>query len=93
LINTARGAVVDERALIEALEQGRIAGAGLDVLEKQPPDLDNPLLQMQNVVLAPHIAGDTQETYRRMAPIVAEGMLAVLRGERPENVFNLEVYE
>lgn len=92
LINTARGAVVEEAALIRALREGWIAGAGLDVLEREPPAPDNPLLRMENVLLTPHAAfysqGALSEVKRRAAAAVA----AVLRGERPESVVNSEVY-
>ncbi|MBI4414056.1 MAG: C-terminal binding protein, partial [candidate division NC10 bacterium] len=92
LINTARGAVVEEAALIRALWEGWIAGAGLDVLEREPPAPDNPLLRMENVLLTPHAAfysqGALSEVKRRAAAAVA----AVLRGERPESVVNSEVY-
>lgn len=92
LVNTSRGSIVDERALIDALRERRISGAGLDVFEDEPPSLGNPLLTFDNTILSPHIAGDTEEAFRRMAPMVAHGVLAVLRGERPANIFNPEVY-
>lgn len=92
LINTARGAVVEEEALVRALKEGWIAGAGLDVLEREPPAPDTPLLGMENVLLTPHAAfyslGSLSEVKRRAAAAVA----AVLRGERPESVVNPEVY-
>lgn len=92
LINTARGGVVEEAVLVRALKEGWIAGAGLDVMEREPPAPDNPLLGMENVLLTPHAAfysqGALAEVKRRAAAAVA----AVLRGGRPESVVNPEVY-
>ena len=88
IINTARGPLIDEAALIEALQTGEIAGAGLDVLEQEPPALDNPLFGMENVVLTPHIASATTrmrpETRRRVGREVA----LVLRGRWPMSCVN-----
>ena len=88
VINTARGPIIDEAALIVALEQGQIAGAGLDVLEQEPPELDNPLLNMENVVVTPHVASATTrmrpETRRRVGREVA----MVLRGKWPMSCVN-----
>jgi D-3-phosphoglycerate dehydrogenase len=81
LINTARGAVVDEPALIEALQESRIASAGLDVFAKEPPDRDNPLLQMDNVVVMPHNGGGTVDTMKRVIGHSFENILRVERGE------------
>lgn len=89
LINTSRGSVVDEQALVDALHSKSIAGAGLDVFEEEPkihPDL----LHMEHVVLAPHIGSGTHSTRRVMAEMVAKNVLSVLRGEAPQNpVFSL----
>lgn len=93
LVNTSRGPVVDEGALIEALQSGHLMGAGLDVFDPEPPSPDNPLLQMDNVVLTPHIGSFTEEGRRRMALTVAEEVLRVLRGERPLYLVNPEVWE
>jgi D-3-phosphoglycerate dehydrogenase len=93
LINTSRGPVVDESALIDALKEGKIAGAGLDVFEKEPPAPDNPLLQMKNVILSPHMGGASEESMERMATHAAAGILAVLRGERPKYLLNKEVWK
>jgi D-3-phosphoglycerate dehydrogenase len=92
LINAARGAVVDEQALIEALRDGHLAGAGLDVYDPEPPTLDNPLFEFEQVVLTPHVASFTEEGRRRMSFTVVEDMLRVLRGERPEFLANPEVW-
>ena len=81
LINTSRGGVVDENALIDALQRGTIAGAGLDVFAKEPPDRDNPLLQMDNVVVNPHNGGGTVDTMKRIIGHSFENILRIERGE------------
>lgn len=86
LINAARGAVVDEQALIEALTSGEIAGAALDVFEKEPVDLDNPLLKMKQVTALPHIGSATAKTREAMVMKAAENLVAGVTGEIPENV-------
>ena len=86
LINTSRGPVVDEQALIEALERGIIAGAGLDVFEQEPVDPHNPLLTMTNVVATPHMAGTTWDTWARRAQFGFENMERVRHGEPPQAV-------
>lgn len=91
LINTARGPVVDEKALIKALKEGWIAAAGLDVFEKEPLPPDSPLIELENVVLTPHIASASHETRGKMAEYAAEGIVKVLRGEMPENLYNKDV--
>ncbi len=87
LINTARGAVVDEEALIGALQNGVIAGAGLDVLQKEPPEPDNPLLTMDNVVLTPHCASGTPELTDRLLHRCGENIVAFAAGE-PQSLIN-----
>ena len=87
LINTSRGALVDEPALIEALRSGVIAGAGLDVQETEPPAQDNPLYTLENVILTPHIGWKGQETRQRLVSIVADNIHAFLNGS-PINVVN-----
>ena len=91
LINNSRGPVVDEKALYEALKAGRIAGAGLDVFEQEPTPLDNPLLKLDNVVVAPHISSASYETRSRMAEMVAENLVAFFEGRTPPNLVNSEV--
>ncbi len=86
LINTARGPVVDEAALIEALQNGVIAGAGLDVFEQEPVDPDNPLLRMDNIVVTPHMAGTTWNTWFRRAQFGYENMQRVWNGEAPQSI-------
>lgn len=91
LINNSRGPVVDEKALYQALKAGKIAGAGLDVFEQEPTPVDNPLLKLENVVVAPHISSASYETRSRMAEMVAENLVAFFKGERPPNLVNPDV--
>lgn len=86
LINTCRGPVVDEAALTEALREKRIAGAGIDVFEKEPTNPDNPLLKMENAVFSPHSAGTTWDTWFRRADFAYENMGRVWKGGKPEAV-------
>ena len=88
LINTARGAVIDEEALVNALKNKQIAGAGLDVYEEEPK-LKPGMKELDNVVLAPHLGSATIETRTRMAVIAAENIISVLKGERPKNCVNI----
>ncbi len=90
LVNTSRGQVVDEQALIKALKEKRIAGAALDVHEKEPIDASNPLLKMENVILLPHIASASIETRTAMAVMAAQAIVSVLRGEVPPNILNID---
>jgi phosphoglycerate dehydrogenase-like enzyme len=85
LINTARGALVDEPALVRALAEEWIAGAGLDVLAQEPPAADNPLLTCPNVILTPHVAAGTRDAYRTKMHAVFANMQRVARGEPPLN--------
>ncbi|HDS1737206.1 D-glycerate dehydrogenase [Pseudomonas sp. BP8] len=88
LVNIARGRVVDELALIDALHAKRIRGAGLDVFAQEPLATDSPLLQMDNVVATPHIGSATHETRNAMARCAVENLLSALAGERPANLVN-----
>ena len=92
LINCARGPVVNETALIDALRAGTIAGAGLDVFEAEPTPADNPLLTMDNVVLTPHVASRTADGVYQMGVGVAEEVCAVLRDDHPRWLANREVW-
>lgn len=92
-LNAARGDVVDEPAMVKALEEGKIAGAGLDVLVEEPMPADHPLMKLNNVVVTPHMAAQTQETVSKLVTMAAEGTLAVLNGEKWPHVANPEVYE
>lgn len=87
-INIARGKVVDERALIAALQNGQIRAAGLDVFEQEPVNPDSPLLQMDNVVATPHMGSATHETREAMARCAVDNLLAALAGERPKDLVN-----
>jgi len=91
LINISRGAVVDTDALVKALKEGWIAGAGLDVFEQEPLPADHPLTKLKNVVLTPHTGSATIEARSKMAELAVNGILKVLRGEEPENLVNPEV--
>jgi len=91
LINTSRGPIVDEKALIQALVEGRVSGAGLDVLEKEPPDPQNLLLKMENVILSPHVGFYSVESISELKRRTAENVSAVLSGKSPRSVVNREV--
>ena len=92
LVNTARGGIVDEIALADALSHDRLAAAGLDVFEREPVPADNPLLSLPNVVVTPHIGSATRATRAKMADMAALNMLAALAGERMPHCANPEVY-
>lgn len=93
LVNTGRGATVDQPALVEALRSGRLAGAGLDVFASEDLTAEHPLSSLDNVVLSPHIGGSSEEALRRTARAVAEGVIGVLRGERPHCLVNPAVWD
>lgn len=92
-INISRGKVVDEPALIAALQQGQIRAAGLDVFEREPLPHDSPLLQLNNVVATPHIGSATHETREAMAQCAVDNLLSALAGERPLNLVNPKAWE
>jgi len=92
LVNAARGAVVDETALIQALQAGSIHGAGIDVYDPEPPGPDNPLFQLDQVVLTPHIASKTEEARTLMGMTVVEDILRVLKGQEPQYLANPGVW-
>jgi D-3-phosphoglycerate dehydrogenase len=92
LVNTARGGIVDEKALHDALSRNQIAGAALDVFDQEPTPTDNPLLKLKNFIAAPHVAGVTKEAVDRMAVVTVQNLLSVLDGKpNRENVVNKEV--
>jgi D-3-phosphoglycerate dehydrogenase len=88
VVNASRGPVVDEQALIAALESGHLGGAGLDVFEQEPTPADNPLRHLENVFFSPHMAGFTVEAEARALEIVRDNLTRVLDGEEPFNVVN-----
>lgn len=92
LINTARGGIIDEAALYDALTSGKLAGAGLDVFSQEPPPVPNPLFELPNVIIAPHVAGVTWEAVDRMSEQTARNILSALDGEPiRQNVINQDV--
>jgi glyoxylate reductase len=91
LVNTARGPIVDEEALVRALTDRRIAGAGLDVYEREPR-VEAALLTMPNVVLTPHLGSAVAELREAMAHVVVDNIVAVLEGRQPPNCWNPEIY-
>ena len=93
LINTARGPIIDQRALTEVLAAGRIAGAGLDVTEKEPPDADDPLLRLDNVIVTPHALCLTDQCFAGLGAADVKAVLDVMGGREPANVVNRAVVD
>jgi D-3-phosphoglycerate dehydrogenase len=93
LINTARGTVVDETALVAALQKKQIAGAAMDVYDPEPPRPGNPLLRLDNAIVTPHFCAMTAESLYNMGTMVAHGVLDVLTGKRPQYLVNPEIWE
>ncbi|MCD6503464.1 MAG: hydroxyacid dehydrogenase [Euryarchaeota archaeon] len=91
LINTARGGIVDEKALAKAVEEGYLKGAGVDVFEEEPPKPDNPLLKVERIYVTPHIGASTVEAQDLAGEIIAEQIVKALRGEIPEFIVNKNV--
>lgn len=91
IVNASRGPIIDEAALAGALRAGLVSGAGLDVMEKEPPDPENPLLKMENVVFSPHVAFYSEESIRELNRRTAESVADVLSGKWPRSVVNREV--
>ena len=92
LINTARGPIIDEPALVKALQEGWLMGAGLDVFEQEPPSPDNPLFKLDNVILTPHALCVTNELVMRQWEEVLSQMSQIIKGEMPENMVNPEAW-
>jgi len=93
LVNTARGGLIDQQALLDALERGHLAGAGLDVFDPEPVPADHPLLQRDDVIIVPHVGGATAASRSRLWHDALTQTLQALRGERPPHVVNPEVME
>jgi D-3-phosphoglycerate dehydrogenase len=92
LINTSRGGLIDHAALFDALQQNRLAGAALDVFDPEPPDLSHPLFQDERVIVTPHTAFISEQAVRQMRTETMENIVAVLSGQRPNNVLNPQIY-
>jgi D-3-phosphoglycerate dehydrogenase len=90
VVNTSRGPVIDTQALVDALRAGELAGAGLDVIEPEPPPPEHELRQMPNVLLTPHTAFYSEESQRELQRRAAEEVARVLRGEQPRSLVNAE---
>jgi phosphoglycerate dehydrogenase-like enzyme len=89
LINVGRGALVDEKALAEAVKNGKLAAAAVDVFTEEPPPQDHPLLGLKNVILTPHLAGSTRESGMRIMNMAMDNVVRVMKGEKPRWVLNL----
>jgi D-3-phosphoglycerate dehydrogenase / 2-oxoglutarate reductase len=93
LVNTSRGPLINENALYKALNGKWITGAALDVMEKEPPDWDNPLLSFENIIITPHISFYSEESYKELKTKVADSVLAVLKGNLPRSAVNPQVFK
>jgi len=92
-VNIARGELVDQPALVQALQSGQIAGAGLDVFAVEPLPVDDPLTRLDNVILTPHWNASTRDVWRATGDNVTRSVLAIARGELPEHIVNREVLD
>lgn len=92
IVNTARGVIIDEKALCRALEGGKIAGAGIDVLKKEPPAKDSPLLALDNAIITPHIAWYSEESFERDMIQGMDELISVLDGHRPRYIVNPDIF-
>jgi D-3-phosphoglycerate dehydrogenase len=88
IINTSRGPVINQRALVDALSRNGIAGAALDVFEVEPLNKDNPLLKLENVIVSPHYAGNSREALEATSIMVSEEVARMVKGEKPLNLVN-----
>jgi len=93
LVNTARGALVEAEALVEALNTDHLCGAAMDVFEKEPLPMDHPYAKTDKLVVSPHIAGATEESLERTADQTASQVLEVLEGKKPAHLVNPEVWD
>jgi autoinducer 2 (AI-2) kinase len=92
-LNLARAAMTDQDALVQALREKRIAGAAVDVFTAEPPPVDHPLLQLENVIALPHIGGNTAEVAVHQSRIVVPDIERILRGEEPQFCLNPEIWQ
>ena len=93
LVNTARGPIVDQAALTEALQEERIAGAGIDVFEREPPDADDPLLTLDNVIVTPHALCWTDQLFAGSGAADVRAVMAVMAGRVPTGIVNRDVVD
>ena len=92
LINTSRGSIIDEKMLYQALKEGQIGGAGVDVLEQEPPCPDNPLLNLDNIIVTPHVAWYSEESFVKDMVQGMDELVRVLKGYRPHYIVNPEIF-
>ncbi len=92
IVNTSRGAIIDEEALADALRKGRLGGGGVDVLEKEPPSPDHPLIQCTNMMVTPHVAWYSEESFERNIVLGMDELMRVLQGYRPRYIVNPEIF-